>query len=86
MKYYCIVNKINLTRGMIEESLNKESTIRFNNEGSRALLIFNTAYPDSMLGYKKFTHKEIKVEINTAEWIDRSEIPTIIQKIIKAIT
>ena len=67
-KIYVIINTEDITDSMIEASLNDSDTLRYTADGSRAILKFNTKFPDVMKSYKKHTHDEILIQLRKPEW------------------
>ena len=69
-KCYVVINIVDITSHMINESRNSETSFRKNLDGTKAILKFKNKYPNSMYTYKKRTHKEILTYLknNAIEW------------------
>lgn len=67
-KTYFLVSIVELAESMINQSLCTEKYLRYSNEKNKVVLKFNTAYPDTMVGYTKYTHTEILTKMGEAEW------------------
>ena len=67
---YVIINTIDITQDMIDESIHHDSTFRVSLDGSEAILKFESEYPNTMAGRTKLTLDEIKAYLvtNTADW------------------
>ena len=63
MKSYVIINEIDITDVMIQDSLNTEHSYRKSLDGTKAVLKFATGHPNCMEGYQKYTCAEIIVEL-----------------------
>ena len=61
-KIYIIIDAKDITDSMISASMNSDTTLRYNNDKTKAILKFNTKFPDAMRGYKKYNHEEILQE------------------------
>ena len=69
-KYYVIIETTNITQDMIDESLNKEDTMRFSLDCTCAILKFENHFPNHMAGYIKYSHDGMLEYLvtNSAEW------------------
>jgi len=70
MKSYVIINEIDITDVMVNESLNTAHSYRKSLDGTKAVLKFATEHPTSMVGRLKYTHEEILVELADPEWVE----------------
>lgn len=62
MKHFCIVNCIDVTQEMIDESISKQPRESF--DGLLCILKFNTKYPNTMAGRQKYTRQELLYYMN----------------------
>ena len=65
---YVIVPTDEITDSMYDSSLN--DVIRYSLDQSKAILKFNTPFPDVAKGYKKYSHEEILEELQGSEWTE----------------
>jgi len=67
---YVVIDLNMVTALMIEEGIGEEDTVRQSLDGSKAILKFSTKYPNTMSGFKKYTHTEILqfLQDNTLTW------------------
>lgn len=67
---YVVIDVDSIIQDMIEESIGNENSFRKSLDGTKAILKFNTKYPNTMKGYRKYNHKEILQFLtnNVSDW------------------
>lgn len=67
---YVVIDVVDVTDEMFEHSFEEEGTFRTSNDGSQAILTFDTDHPDHMAGKTKYTRAEMSayLETNAADW------------------
>ena len=78
MAKYVIINTTEITaeNSIIDfSSLRNQgpSYLRYNNDGSKALLKYDGYQPSFLNGKTEYTHAEILVEMNKSEWVSENE-------------
>ncbi len=68
--YYVVLNEVDVTHAMVEESVNGHDTYRKALDGTQSILKFNKRHPNEMSGRLKYTHTEILqyLEMNSISW------------------
>lgn len=67
---FVIVNVINLTDEMIDQSLNSSTSMRKNNDETKCVLKFSgICYPSSCVGLIKYDYEEIMEILTEQEWV-----------------
>jgi len=75
IQYYVIIETKDILQEMVEESCNKSDTFRKSLDGSKGILKFHIPFPNTMGGYEKKTHTEIRQYLadNYIEWAGADE-------------
>jgi hypothetical protein len=71
---YVIINASDVSS--IDFSLvieNNESSLRYNNAGTKTFVKFEGDTPEFLSGKTQYTHSEILAELNKSEWINTDE-------------
>lgn len=68
--YYVVLNDLDITFDMVEESVNGHETYRRTLDGTQSILKFNKKHPNTMSGRIKYTHIEILqfLTTNSVTW------------------
>ncbi len=67
---YVVIDTDLISNEMVNESINQETTIRKSLDETKSILTFNVKYPNTMVGYPKYTLAEITQILidNTSDW------------------
>lgn len=70
MQTFVVIDIDFITNSMIDESKNLATTFRRSKDSTQAILKFDTRFPESMQGFKKYTQEEILnyLSANSAQW------------------
>jgi len=72
MSTYIVIDTVDITDSMVSEANQSVGSIRYSLDGSKALLKFDSPFPDSAKGYVKYDLSEILnyLDTNKASWED----------------
>ena len=71
---YVIINASDVSS--IDFSLvieNNESSLRYNNAGTKTFVKFEGDTPEFLIGKTQYTYSEINAELNKSEWINTDD-------------
>lgn len=74
MKYYVVIQTVDITASCFGESLTVCDFVRRSNDGALSIISFKEPHPDSAKGYRKYTAVELTTEVlKDAEWVEVDE-------------
>ncbi len=67
---YVIIDVVDITDHILEQSLNTADSFRTSINGKKAVLKFDSNYPDHLGGYTKYTSDELVVLLSGVGWTE----------------